>query len=715
MTSTLTNMDLILANRRKWLGVMVGLCLLFINAVSPAWAEVASVDASAHLRTGSVPDNRACLECHDGSRPIEVPDTSPYAQNSAKRLLSAIPLDAYAQGVHARMRCIDCHDRITNPQPPHQIGSAAKIDCAACHKRLAQSLRDSGKESSASPRLKVLLRNIDNHQRSFHARPNKDFPNFPNATCHECHDAHFFNVPEDKSSPAYDNWRLTIPKLCGKCHEEALEDYATSVHGSKLQEKGHPKSANCTDCHTTHEIAGAHLAAFKIVSSDMCGACHQKSLATYRRSYHGQVTQLGYHHTAQCHDCHESHKILSSKDPNSSVHPRHRLKTCQKCHNGQDTPLATAGFATFTPHANTTDRVRHPQMWIAARAMSVLFWSVSIFFLLHSGLWYYREWRECKKGHPSPRIDLSSLGMEQNRHVHRFSPIWRVTHLLFALTVMCLMLTGMTVLNAHSAWAPPVARLLGGAKEMVTIHRIAAMLMAGIFLFHLVDTVQRLLRNRDFAWFGPDSLLPNKKDFVDCRDMFLWFLGRGPKPEFDRWTYFEKFDYWAVFWGMAVIGGSGMVLAFPHIAGKYLEGWVFNVAILIHGQEAFLAIVFLFTVHFFNNHFRFDKLPPPDIGMFTGTQSLEEFQRDHPAQFERLLLSGELSRHLIGAPSNAMRTRSKILGLFLIFVGLVLLFLALDGAIGSPHTNLQSMRERGSKEEATRQYVLGTVRIQRRG
>ncbi|BAN36541.1 hypothetical protein SCD_n02741 [Sulfuricella denitrificans skB26] len=32
--------------------------------------------------------------------------------------------------------------------------------------------------------------------------------------------------------------------------------------------------------------------------------------------------------------------------------------------------------------------------------------------------------------------------------------------------------------------------------------------------------------------------------------------------------------------------------------------------------------MFLFTVHFFNHHFRSDKLPPPDIVMFTGTQSL---------------------------------------------------------------------------------------------
>lgn len=64
------------------------------------------------------------------------------------------------------------------------------------------------------------------------------------------------------------------------------------------------------------------------------------------------------------------------------------------------------------------------------------------------------------------------------------------------------------------------------------------------------------------------------------------------------------------------------MLAFPHVTATYLPGWVFNVATLVHG-ETFLAAVFLFTVHFFNNHFRPDKLPPPDVGdVATGTQSL---------------------------------------------------------------------------------------------
>jgi hypothetical protein len=88
-------------------------------------------------------------------------------------------------------------------------------------------------------------------------------------------------------------------------------------------------------------------------------------------------------------------------------------------------------------------------------------------------------------------------------------------------------------------------------------------------------------------------------------------------------------------------------------------------------------------VHFFNNHFRPDKLPPPDIVMFTGLQSLEEFRADHPAQYQRLLDSGELDKLLVDGPSQPMTRRSKILGLVLIAAGLTLLVLVVNGFITS--------------------------------
>ncbi len=164
--------------------------------------------------------------------------------------------------------------------------------------------------------------------------------------------------------------------------------------------------------------------------------------------------------------------------------------------------------------------------------------------------------------------------------------------------------------------------------------------------------------------------------------MFKWFFGLGPRPMFDRWTYWEKFDYWAVFWGMAIIGGSGMMLAFPAATASVLPGWTFNVATIIHGEEAILAAVFLFTVHFFNNHFRPDKFPL-DIVMFTGAVPLEEFKREHALEYRRLKESGELAQHLVDAPSRPLTLGSKVLGFSLIAIGLTLLVFVLRGWIGS--------------------------------
>jgi hypothetical protein len=112
-----------------------------------------------------------------------------------------------------------------------------------------------------------------------------------------------------------------------------------------------------------------------------------------------------------------------------------------------------------------------------------------------------------------------------------------------------------------------------------------------------------------FRWFGPTSMLPNWQDLRDIGAMFKWFFGVAPRPKFDRWSYWEKFDYWAPFWGMMIIGLSGLMLWFPIATASFLPGWVFNVATIVHAEEAILAAVFLFTVHYFNVHFRPEKWP----------------------------------------------------------------------------------------------------------
>ena len=646
--------------------------LLAIVSGLGASSVTLAVDTPAKL------DNASCLACHEtGKHKIEVVGT-----DDEKRILSTLDPGKFAKSVHAKVDCVSCHTDIVDSQAKHQKAAGVeKPDCATCHTKLweATKAKPVGRE-----RLGIVAENIAAYKNSFHARPDADNPDRPKANCADCHATHDFAVPK-KGTPEREQWRLTVPKTCGeKCHDEQLEDYEGSVHGKLTLGKDDPKGAVCIDCHTTHEIKGASSDPFKLNNVEACGDCHKEELHSYRDTYHGQVNKLGYTYTAKCSNCHGSHGIAKVDDPASKMHIKNRLKTCQECHNEKKgLPLATEGFISFGPHANSHDFAKYPQMWIATKFMVALLIGVFAFFWLHCGLWYYREWQERKAHKTEARVSTEALGLgKPEKHFQRFAWGWRVAHLAFALITMTLVLTGTSALFSSSDWAPLVAAAVGGPKVLGIIHRVAAALFVGIFLIHFVYVMQRLLRSKTFRWFGPDSLIPNWKDFADCWGMFVWFVGKGPKPQFDRWTYFEKFDYWAVFWGVNIIGWSGLMLAFPHVTATYLPGWIFNVATLVHGEEAFLAAVFLFTVHFFNNHFRPDKLPPPDVVMFTGTQSIEEFRKDHPAHYERLVATGELEKYLVDKPSRQMHLGSVILGLTLISVGLILLVLVAIGFFG---------------------------------
>lgn len=634
---------------------------------------------TVHAADASALTNEGCLTCHGPKKKIEVP-----TEDGKTRALGAVDHVAFGAGMHAKMQCVACHTNIVDSQAQHQLGPQAKPDCAGCHEALFEQAKKEGKLTENALLVKVE-KNIEAYRQSFHARKNKDDPTRVNADCAGCHDSHTFNVPQERTSRAYVEWRRSVPALCGKCHDEQVESYNESVHGKQIADKTDGKGATCIDCHSTHEITGSSLTSFKLLLPDECGNCHKANLKTYRDTYHGQRHKLGDAAAAKCYDCHGSHGILKVDDKDSKVHPDNRLETCQSCHNGKKLPKATAGFVSFGPHAHGGDFDRYPQMWVAEKFMVGLLIAVFAFFWTHCLLWYYREAQDRKKGVARDHVDTRGLALDAHQHVERFALGWRIGHLAFALVTMTLVLTGITALYATSSWAPVVAAAFGGPNNLGLVHRYAAALFVSIFLIHFAVVMYKLLvrQRKTFRWFGPDSLVPNWKDLDDMIGMFKWFFGKGPKPQFERWAYFEKFDYWAVFWGVNIIGWSGLMLAFPHVTAQYLPGWVFNVGTLVHGEEAFLAAVFLFTVHFFNNHFRPDKLPPPDVVMFTGSLSIDEFRRDHPAQYRRLVESGELEKYLVKAPSRPMAIGSKILGLVLIAAGFTLLALVAIGFFGS--------------------------------
>jgi cytochrome b subunit of formate dehydrogenase len=231
----------------------------------------------------------------------------------------------------------------------------------------------------------------------------------------------------------------------------------------------------------------------------------------------------------------------------------------------------------------------------------------------------------------------------------RFSRLNRFLHVTMILCFLSLALTGMTLKFSYTGWAVFLSHLFGGFESAGYIHRVAAFFMLMIFIVHVVDLVHR--KRKEFGtWrvllFGPDSLIFNKKDLQDLVGNFKWFFSKGPRPQYGRWTYWEKFDYFAVFWGIFVIGSTGLMLWFPEFFTLLFPGWLINVATIIHSDEALLAAGFIFTVHFFNTHLRPEKFPM-DIVVFTGRMPIEDLQEDKPAEYDALLKKGLLEENLV--------------------------------------------------------------------
>ncbi len=124
-----------------------------------------------------------------------------------------------------------------------------------------------------------------------------------------------------------------------------------------------------------------------------------------------------------------------------------------------------------------------------------------------------------------------------------------------------------------------------------------------------------------------------------------WFLYLGKPAKFDRWTYWEKFDYFAVFWGIPIIGLSGLMLWFPGFFTRFLPGYALNIAKIVHGEEAMLAVGFIFIFHFFHTHLRPESFPM-DLVIFTGSMPLERLKSERPEEYNRLTESGELEKYL---------------------------------------------------------------------
>ncbi|MFI5113385.1 MAG: formate dehydrogenase subunit gamma [Terriglobales bacterium] len=248
---------------------------------------------------------------------------------------------------------------------------------------------------------------------------------------------------------------------------------------------------------------------------------------------------------------------------------------------------------------------------------------------------------------PPPARERAEAKRPEREFV-RFSRLQRTLHACMIVSFLSLALTGLTLKFSYTGWAALLSRWMGGFQTAGFIHRTAAVLMFGVFATHLYS-LYRLKKQEYKSWrallFGPNTMLPTRQDLQQFIATMKWFVGAGPRPPYGRWTYWEKFDYFAVFWGIAVIGATGLTLWFPIFFTRFLPGSFINVATIIHSDEALLATGFIFTVHFFNTHLRPEKFPM-DTTVFTGHMPLAELKRDKPLEYEALVASGQLEANL---------------------------------------------------------------------
>ena len=490
-------------------------------------------------------------------------------------------------------------------------------------------------------------------------------------------------ISDGKALPDAERPEIFRPS-CSNCHPKENQKLKNSAHKikdiniktAKLQmdtpavQKGQKtaKPPGCGDCHgAQHYITDVKLKETKFAIVENCGSCHEKLLKTYFSSYHGKAEKLGSDRVAKCANCHGTHDLLAASNPASKLNEKNKLKTCQECH-----PKATVGFAGFLPHADNQDRAKNPLLFYSFWGMTLLIVFTFAGFGTHSVLWLNRALIE----RFNARKNKEKIVKEHNRgdkHVKRFKVSHSILHLMIIVSFLTLAFTGMALKYADNPVFRMVNDLVGGPHVMGKIHMAGALIALLYVILHLYQLAVLFVRRKltvKGLFKEEYSLILLPRDFRELKANLLYFIGKGSKPEFGRWTYWEKFDYLAEGWGTFVIGATGLMLAFPEFTTRFLPGLALNIATIIHSFEALLATGFIFTIHFFNSHLRPENFPM-DTVIFTQRLPLSRFKEERPREYQKLVDDGELEKHLADPPGAWYNIFSLGAGWFFLSLGLI--------------------------------------------
>ncbi len=565
---------------------------------------------------GSAHEGVGCLDCHTGIKELPHPETLPKAE------------------------CGSCHGDIVSTYQQHgrgKVGVSTQIPgCASCH-GTHQILPVNDKNSSVHPLnlpktcghchedsslvsgLSIKFKHpIRVYAKSVHGRATAGGIHNA-ASCNDCHStggtAHMILPPGDSRSTI--NF-FNIPKTCGKCHGSIAQDYGEGIHGQMLA-NGEVDAPTCTHCHGEHGILPvadprSPVSPYRLAEAT-CTPCHESAflnekydlptgrLQSFRDSYHGLKSRAGDKTVANCASCHGAHRILPSSDPTSSINPKNLQQTCGQCHPG-----ITAKIASTSIHSTATGHERgwpHLFKVIYIVLIAVVIGGMTVHWLLDLFRQVVRVTRE--------------------KQVRRMEADELMQHTVLAVSFTVLVVTGFALRFYDAWWSHLLFGHEGGYATRGIIHRGAGVLLLFGGFWHLSFLATR--RGRQFL----SDMMPRGSDFTQFFSMMRYNLGRSDQhPHFGRFSYVEKAEYWALVWGTAVMGLTGLFLWFDNIAVRYFPKGLLDVFLVIHYYEAWLAFLAILIWHMYATVFN-PKVYPMNPSWLTGEMPERMFKEEHPA------------------------------------------------------------------------------------
>lgn len=606
-----------------------------------------TVSENAHAALGGGRPSANCIACH-GSHQIR--KTAADA-NGICASCHGGQATQMAVGIHAAGRvettrnlptCVTCHtahavkSRRDPLSPIHR--SQIHETCARCHadpKIIAQ-------ERIARPRVVALF------EQSIHGQAILQKGNLAAATCTDCHGAHEIRRGVDPASAIF---KGHVAATCSRCHGNEAAQFRDSVHGGAVS-RGISAAPTCTDCHGEHGITATRAPGSRVAPltvSKTCAACHEatpvveefglapRRAGTFFESFHGLAVRGGSPVVANCASCHGTHNIRPSSDPRSTISPMNLSRTCGQCHRGAGMQLAGTRIHVAPGFGE------HPWVTLIRRIYLVIIVVVVGGMGLHNGLDFLAHLRERWRADGQQAARPPVTPEVARRLFERWTVNERIQHVMLLTTFMILVITGFALKFPDAWWARPLVWIERGYTVRAWLHRISGVLMTLAAIYHLAYLFSTQRGRTQFR-----CMKPGRRDLHEAWGMVAFNLGLRPhRPRFDRFTYVEKLEYWAVIWGTAVMTGTGFMMWFQT---GVLTRWsllVIDLATVVHYYEAWLATLAIVVWHFYSVIFRPD-IYPMSLVWLTGTMTGEQMARDHPAELDEMLAAEAASHSLPG-------------------------------------------------------------------